>query len=432
MIIRGIPYEPNPIPGFSRLLNQRWPILLDSAGLSRYTIYTANPIKAFTLSSTDNPYPLLNSLEKSLYTRQTQQSTPLPFIGGAMGYWSYDLGRQLQNISSQKKEGSALPLLQIGLYDWAIVTDHEKQSSHYVHRYGDEAHWHWLHTLSPTTPTPFKALSSFSPDQSFKDYEKRFLQVKAYLLAGDCYQVNLAQQFSGQYEGDAFSLYQKLREKNPAPYAAFLRFGTHDILSNSPECLLRITGSDITTRPIKGTRPRHPNPLKDKQLAQALRASEKDQAENLMIVDLLRNDLGRCAMTGSVKVPELFKLESYRSVHHLVSKITAKKRPDVSMLQCFLSAFPGGSITGAPKIRAMEIIEELESFQRQIYCGSIGYISDHGHLESNIAIRTLLAHQQQVLGWAGGGLVIDSVLEAEYQETLDKIHLLKKTIEDRQ
>jgi para-aminobenzoate synthetase component 1 len=207
-----------------------------------------------------------------------------------------------------------------------------------------------------------------------------------------------------------------------------MRAGDHDILSCSPERFLEIKQQQVTTKPIKGTRPRSNDLQHDQKLASELLQSEKDRAENLMIVDLLRNDLGRNCEVGSVKVPKLFELESYRGVHHLVSTVTGQLKANCSILQCLLDAFPGGSITGAPKIRAMQIIDELEDFQRHIYCGSLGYISDHGYADSNIAIRTLLAHQSMLHTYAGGGLVADSDCQSEYQETFDKIHLIQQTI----
>jgi para-aminobenzoate synthetase component 1 len=429
MKVCPLPYQASPLPLFSSLISEEFPILLDSMNLGRYDILTANPSQVFSTHAASELEHVLESLADTLQQRQIEQDTDLPFIGGAIGYWSYDLGRLRQAIASRKVTAHTLPLLCIGLYDWAIITDHRHKTSHYVHRYDDEQHWRWFNQRqAKPIAKSFTALSPLSPRQDFMAYQKRFARVKDYIYDGDCYQVNLAQHFSCPFQGDPYQLYQSLRTHNPAPFGGFMRAGDHDILSCSPERFLEIKQQQVTTKPIKGTRPRSNDLQHDQKLASELLQSEKDRAENLMIVDLLRNDLGRNCEVGSVKVPKLFELESYRGVHHLVSTVTGQLKANCSILQCLLDAFPGGSITGAPKIRAMQIIDELEDFQRHIYCGSLGYISDHGYADSNIAIRTLLAHQSMLHTYAGGGLVADSDCQSEYQETFDKIHLIQQTI----
>jgi para-aminobenzoate synthetase component 1 len=242
--------------------------------------------------------------------------------------------------------------------------------------------------------------------------------VKKYIHDGDCYQVNLARCFSADCAGDPWLAYRRLRRLNPAPFAAYLHTPAARILSASPERFLHVRNGRVETRPIKGTRPRSLDPRRDQELAAELRASPKDRAENVMIVDLLRNDLGKNCVTGSVRVPQLCKLESFARVHHLVSAITGKLRGDA--LELLRGCFPGGSITGAPKLRAMHIIEELEACRRGVYCGAIGYIGFDGSMDSNIAIRTLIQAGNTIRFYAGGGIVADSELAAEAREILDK------------
>jgi para-aminobenzoate synthetase component 1 len=247
--------------------------------------------------------------------------------------------------------------------------------------------------------------------------------LKEYIVAGDIFQANLSQRFEAPLGEPAWTLYRRLRERNPAPFAAFLDFPEAVILSASPERFLHVDAAGrVETRPIKGTRPRGIGPEHDAALAEALAESAKDRAENLMIVDLMRNDLSRVCSPGTVRVPELFALEHYATVHHLVSTVVGELAPGCNALDLLRGAFPGGSITGAPKIRAMEIIAELEPSQRSVYCGSIGYYSLTGALDTSIAIRTVIApsRQDRVYFSAGGGIVADSDPEQEYRETLHK------------
>ena len=253
-----------------------------------------------------------------------------------------------------------------------------------------------------------------------EEYAEKFRRIKHYIREGDCYQVNLAQRFAATAEGDPWLAYQELRRINPAPFAAYLHTPSAHVLSASPEQFLEVRDQCVVTKPIKGTRPRAPHPDADRRLAEALLTSTKDRAENVMIVDLLRNDLGKCCVPGSVRVPKLFALESFATVHHLVSTVTGELRPEVGPLELLRACFPGGSITGAPKLRAMEIIEELEPHRRGVYCGAIGYVGFDGAMDTNIAIRTMVFNDGVVRFWAGGGIVQDSVLGEEYQETFDK------------
>ncbi len=276
---------------------------------------------------------------------------------------------------------------------------------------------------------PFRLITPFQPLMSVDDYRQAFERVQHFLHAGDCYQVNLAQAFRALCKGDSLEAYRRLRLNNRPPFAAYSASPFGDILCLSPELFLRFENRRVVTRPIKGTRPRGATPAEDVAQRLDLETHPKDRAENLMIVDLLRNDLGRHAATGSVRVDRLFALESFTHVHHLVSEVSCRLHPDSHPLDLLFDAFPGGSITGAPKIRAMEIIDTLENCDRSVYCGTLGWMSADGRGEWNIAIRTLLRVGEAMYAWAGGGIVADSVCESEYQECFNKIGPLLQLLE---
>ncbi|BAO45134.1 aminodeoxychorismate synthase component I [Thiolapillus brandeum] len=344
-----------------------------------------------------------------------------PFGGGAIGYLSYDFGRRLEGLTV---ETGSLPEVAMGIYDWAVIAD-------------EQTGQRWIAGREGCIPKALPALLDRAQDAtraaastgipggarhglSKSRYAHAFNRIQHYLREGDCYQVNYAQRFSAPFQGDTWPLYLAMRAANPSPYGAYLSFPFGDILSSSPEQFLALRDAEVVTRPIKGTRPRSGDMRQDQRLLKALENSEKDRAENLMIVDLLRNDLGRVCVPGSIAVPELFKVESYPTVHHLVSTVTGRLAPGEDALSLLAACFPGGSITGAPKHRAMEIIQELEAYPRQIYCGSIVRIGFDGNMDSNIAIRTLQIDNGEATYHAGGGIVADSTLEEEYQESLDK------------
>ena len=423
MIIKSLNYRHDPSQLFHCLLGQDWPILLDSTGLGRFDIISANPTQKITT-------PDWQQLQHALSQHTVNDCGDIPFCGGALGYFGYDANLHSNPISPQISADITLPVMAVGLYDWALITDHQQRTTVYVNQSDNEEHWQWMQQqLKKTVNTcSFALLQPFSANQTAASYQAAFKKIKHYITAGDCYQVNLAQRFSAPYEGDAFNAYALLRQHNPAPFSAFMRLEQGDVISCSPERFIQCHQGAVETKPIKGTRPRHSDPHIDARLADELLTSEKDRAENLMIVDLLRNDLGRSCQVGSVKVPALFTLESYPAVHHLVSTVTGKLEPELTAVDLLQRAFPGGSITGAPKIRAMQIIEELEHYRRSIYCGSLGYISYNGNMDTNIAIRSCVASQQQMYCWAGGGIVADSTAEAEYQETLDKISRITDTL----
>jgi para-aminobenzoate synthetase component 1 len=273
----------------------------------------------------------------------------------------------------------------------------------------------------PPAKNNFYLSKDFQPDMSWQQYQQAFERVKGYIEAGDCYQINLAQRFSGQFDGDPWQAYKQLRPITAAPYSAYMEFENFHLLSMSPERFITSDRHTVSTSPIKGTIARGQSTEQDHDLAQQLLCSEKDRAENLMIVDLLRNDLGKCCLPGSIEVNQLFELQSFETVHHLVSTISGQLADNISPTDLLKACFPGGSITGAPKIRAMEIIEELELSRRSAYCGSIGYISCDKQMDTNIAIRTLVCEDSTIDCWAGGGIVADSIAELEFQECFTKV-----------
>jgi para-aminobenzoate synthetase component 1 len=309
-----------------------------------------------------------------------------------------------------------------------VVVDHEAQRSWLVSAGRDprtEAAWDTLLALFSEPPPPalrqaFRVTGAAASNLDATAYRRAFARIQRYIAAGDCYQVNLAQRFAAPVAGDHWLGYQALRRLNPAPYSAYLNHPAARILSSSPERFLEVRRGRVETRPIKGTRPRAAAPEADAALARELRDSVKDRAENLMIVDLLRNDLGKVCAPGSVAVPRLFELESFATVHHLVSTVTGRLAEGLDAVALLRAAFPGGSITGAPKLRSMEIIEELEPHRRGVYCGAIGWLGFNGDMDTSIAIRTLVSSEGRLRFWAGGGIVADSTWEAEYQECQDK------------
>jgi len=347
----------------------------------------------------------------------------LPFNGGAIGYFSYDLARRLEHLPVLAEDAEGIAEMAVGIYHWAVIVDHQEQRSYLVGQQIEEASWQALISQFSQLPTPhspdaFQVTSKVQSNMDETRYRLAFDRIKHYLKEGDCYQVNLTQRFAANCTGNPWTAYQTLRELNAAPFSAYLNLPEVQILSSSPERFLQLADGIVETKPIKGTRPRKVDEAEDEQQKQLLVTSNKDRAENVMIVDLLRNDISKTC--SEVRVPVLFDVETYATVHHLVSTVTgvlAKKQHALDLLK---SCFPGGSITGAPKIRSMEIIEEIEPHRRGIYCGSIGYIGFNGNMDTNIAIRTLVHSNHTIRFWAGGGIVYDSVVEEEYQECFDK------------
>lgn len=434
-------YQPDPTAWFERIHKAPGAVLLDSgrptAERGRYDLLSAWPLTVLEPGHDEAGRDFLQRLRlalRSLDTAEAPPGVPLPFVGGLIGMLAYDFGRHLERLPHRSENDCALPAARMGLYAWALISDHHLQRSQLVfHPSVPQPERDRLISLFAADDSPaqqsFRLLGPFTPDIDKTRYQHAITRIQDYIQAGDCYQVNFAQRFRARYEGDAWAAYRGLRKACPTPYAGFMALEKGAIASLSPERFIRLSAGEVETRPIKGTRPRRTDPQADADEAQALLASPKDRAENLMIVDLLRNDLGRSCSIGSIRVPELFALESYPNVHHLVSSVTGLLAEGQDAFDLLAGSFPGGSITGAPKIRAMQIIDELEPTDRSIYCGSLLYVDVRGEMDSSIAIRTLLFKDDQVRCWGGGGIVADSNWQAEYQESLDKVRVLMETLE---
>jgi para-aminobenzoate synthetase component I len=469
---------PDPAECCERLRDLPYRLLLDSAArsprLGRYSFLAADPVA--TVRSTGalvecqgGPAVAGDALDVLRTLLSPFASAPLPglppFQGGAAGYLAYDWGRVLERLPSPRYEDLGVPDVVLGIYDWVLAWDHETsrawlistglfetspvarteraaaraamvlerlRAPHPISPGPDEIDSRAAAAVARATGGPHAPTYPVGPEASHPrlqlrssfthaGYVEAVARVREYIIAGDIFQANLSQRFDAPLAEPPWRLYQRLRTQNPAPFAAFLDFPEAMVLSASPERFLSVSvDGHVETRPIKGTRPRGIGPEHDAALGLALTASPKDRAENLMIVDLLRNDLSRVCTPGSVRVPELFALEHYATVHHLVSTVVGDLAPGEDALSLLRAAFPGGSITGAPKMRAMEIIAELEPSERGVYCGAIGYWSLTGALDCSISIRTAVAHAGRVYFSAGGGIVADSDPEEEYRETLDK------------
>lgn len=420
-----LPYQSNAARYFAALVDLPWAIWLDSGGMARYDIISAAPQRTITLENSASIDPF--ELVRIAVGEQIAPIEDVPFAGGVLGYWSYDLARRMYELPCVARDDGSLPDMEVGIYDWALALDHQQQTAKLVshQRFVETTALlpqilHRLRNNRSLPPDNFRVhgeiLSNFNQDS----YAAAFAQVKNYLNSGDCYQVNLSQRFSAAATGDALGAYLTLRNLSPAPYSAFLNLPKTKILCASPERFLRVQNGRVETKPIKGTRPRCDDELQDSLIADELRNHPKDRAENLMIVDLLRSDLGKSCIPGSVKVSKLFEVESFAHVHHLVSEIVGTLSEGRDALDVLRDCFPGGSVTGAPKQRAMQIIEQLEPHRRGIYCGAIGYIGFDGNMDTNIVIRTLVYTDNKIHCCAGGGIVADSEVAAEYQETLDK------------
>jgi para-aminobenzoate synthetase component 1 len=420
-----LPYQRDASSYFAAIADMPWAVWLDSGGMARYDILTAHPYN--TLRHVENaagdPFA---ELRKELGA-PVQPVANVPFAGGALGVWGYDLASPLFAEPGVVRDAEQQPEMAIGIYDWALLLDHQQHTARVVshQRYPETGQLlpqiiHRLQQGIALPPDNFRVhgriVSNFTPDS----YSRAFASVKDYLKAGDCYQVNLAQRFSAAASGDALGAYLSFRRSSPAPYSAFLNLPDARILCASPESFLRVQNGRVETRPIKGTRPRNSDLQQDARFAAELQNHPKDRAENLMIVDLLRNDLGKNCETGSVRVPELFGIESFSNVHHLVSTVEGRLAAGRDAIDVLRDCFPGGSVTGAPKLRAMQIIEQLEPDSRGFYCGTIGYVGFDGNMDCNIVIRTMVYSGDSISCWAGGGIVADSELAAEYRETLDK------------
>lgn len=445
MLKHEIPYQTDSSKIFARIADRPWAVFLDSgqphSQFGHYDIMAADPFVRLVTKgeyteildskghevSTQDPFELL----KSRLANYSLNQAELPFEGGAIGYFAYDLTRRVDDLPIQALDAENIPQMMVGIYDWAVVVDHRLSRAWLVSHSFDQAtedFWPELCALFDApllikTQSVFEVTSALSSNMDYKAYTQAFDKVKRYIYEGDCYQVNLAQRFSAKAMGDAWVAYQALRKISPAPFMAYMNFSDESplhVLSASPERFLQVFNGHVETRPIKGTRPRSLDAEQDKLNAESLQNSLKDRAENLMIVDLLRNDISKACEIGTVRADHMFALESFANVHHLVSTVTGKLAVGMTAIDLLRACFPGGSITGAPKLRAMEIIEELEPNRRGLYCGAIGYIGFDGNMDTNIAIRTAIYSQGEIRFYAGGGVVADSELTKEYRETLDK------------
>ena len=378
---------------------------------------------------TANPFDTLRSLFKQ-YPEITSNDADL-FCPGFLGYFSYDLGRVCEKLPDKNTPLEDFYDCYGGFYPWVLVTDHQKQTTYLSGILSPDElaqKAQWLKSQPEKKLPEFKLQSQIIPSMSYDDYTSAFNTVKEHIYAGDCYQANLTQRFYADYSGHAWNAYKILRQKNPTPFAAYINTGEYQILSCSPERFLQVNDRVVMTQPIKGTAKRHADPKIDEELGQALLNSQKDRAENIMIVDLMRNDISRNCEVGSVTVPSLCKLDSFPSVHHLTSTVLGKLGQNKTCIDLLRDCFPGGSITGTPKIRSMEIIEAVEPVRRGIYCGSIGYIGFDGRMDSNIAIRTLHCKNQRIALSAGGAIIADSTCESEYEECHTKLNAIVKAL----
>jgi para-aminobenzoate synthetase component 1 len=447
MIIEEITYYSDSSYYFEKIKHLEWPVFLDScyqkdkpqSKYARFDIVAANPFikiraKNGVTSVADKDgqgqykKPSLEVLSDLMDHYSKPSPSSFPFVGGAIGYCSYEL-----NLKTEKK--NIIDTMMMGIYDWAVIVDHFKKKTYIVSMLLDSRTEAFLPELinilnkgKNNIAHDFKIKTSIKENLPFIDYKKKFDKVMSYINAGDCYQINLSKKFEVNTEGDSWNFYKKFRDINKSPFMAYFLYENFEVLSGSPERFIKSHDGIVTTRPIKGTKARGDNKELDKKNANELLNSVKDQSENLMIVDLLRNDLSINCEVGSIKVDELFSIESYPNVHHLVSTISGILRKDSNNIKLFSDSFPGGSITGAPKIRATEIIDELEEHSRGLYCGSICYFSFNGSMDSNVAIRSMVHHNQKLCFYSGGGLTTGSNVDDEYQEIEDKVGNIKQTI----
>lgn len=430
---------------------------MDPARLGRYSFVGSDPFLVLRSRGNEvslirgeteevrrgSPFDILREL-LAVYSLDTDESS-LPFIGGAVGYFSYDLCHFIECLPRTTIDDLDLPEAYLAFYDAIAVFDHLYKKAYLVSTGFPEleessrkrravARLQQLRSrilhVCPSHVNVEKGLAPATKDMVLKsnfsreEYLKAVAAAREYICAGDIFQVNLSQRFEADLPVTAYELYQLLRKINPAPFASYLDFDEVAIASASPERFLKVRGDWVETRPIKGTRPRGKSPDADRALARELLASAKDRAENVMIVDLERNDLGRVCRHGTVRVTELAILETFPTVFHLTSTVRGRLCEGKDRIDLLKATFPGGSITGAPKVRSMEIIDELEPTRRSVYTGSIGYLSFNGNMDLNIVIRTFLIKNGRAYFQVGGGIVYDSQPEAEYEETLDKAKAL--------
>jgi para-aminobenzoate synthetase component 1 len=458
-LIEEIDTELSPLDAFELLFEGRhFSFFLDSGmdpgKLGRYSFIGSEPFIVLSTHGTEsiltrgaeksslsgNPFDVVNHYLE-VY-RLDPCSSPVPFIGGAVGYFSYDLCHFIERLPATAVDDLQLPECYLGFYDLILAFDNlqgkayiistgfpELRETERIERASqrlNEVKERLANISGSSREVPLIPMSSPTEQATLKggfthqEYVNAIEKARQYIIAGDIFEVNLSQRFEAELSITPYELYRRLRQINPAPFACYLGFDEVSVVSASPERFIRVRGDWVETRPIKGTRRRGKTAVEDEVLANELMSSVKDRAENIMIVDLERNDLGRVCRFGTVKVTELAILETFPTVFHLTSTVEGRLKEGKNCIDLLKATFPGGSITGAPKVRAMEIIDELEPTKRSVYTGNIGYLSFNGDLDLNIAIRTFLAKERKVYFQVGGAVVYDSEPEAEYQETLDK------------
>ena len=440
---------------FDRLVADPHPFFLDSGikmpVIGRYSILGSRPFAVLIAKGRDieirrggeverkreNPF---EALREMLAQYRVSAHSELPFVGGAVGFLSYDLGRFVERLPDTTVDDIGFPDMYFAFYDRAAVFDNYENACHLVAAElgEDGSAEEKLDDLEARLNAPPQEMEASSEtgsgageiESNFTkaEYLEVVQRTKDYIAAGDIFQANISQRFHTRINISPYALYRKLRAINPAPFACYLEFDDKAIVSASPERFLRVRDRRVQTRPVKGTRPRGRDPESDRRLREELLASEKDAAELTMIVDLERNDLGRVCDYGTVRVTEHKAPESYPTVHHLVSTVEGRLHERYDRVDLLKATFPGGSITGAPKIRAMEIIDELEPTKRSVYTGGIGYIGFDGGMDLNIVIRTFLIRGRDAWFQVGGGIVADSELESEYDETLHKARALIESV----
>jgi len=450
------------------ILSQRpYAFFLDSASgpsrFGRYSFLGCDPFLVFSSKKNrvvlkwrdgsqktiiSDPFICLKKIFNKFY--MTSHEGGIPFLSGGVGYFSYDLKDLIEDLPNIAKDDLNIPDCLMGFYDIVIIYNHHQKRAYIASSGFPDLERNANNSRKKERLDEFKKIifsqyrrseksaekpcwapqagQPVSSSFSKKDYMETVEKIKRYIKKGDIYQANLSQRFKTTLSVPALELYRRLRELSPAPFFSYLDFGQVKVLSSSPERFLLKRGRYIETRPIKGTRPRGSNGDEDLRFKKELMKSAKDLAEHIMIVDLERNDLGIICEYGSVSPKELFALEKYSNVFHLVSTVSGRLKKDVGAIDCLLAAFPGGSITGAPKIRSMEIIEELEPVRRAVYTGAIGYISFDGNMDTSIAIRTFIVKGRDLYFQVGGAIVADSIPEKEYEETIHKAMAMIKAL----
>lgn len=444
--VREVKINFNPLEVYNMFKDEVDTILLDSSkedkNLSKFSFIGINPFMTFEArgnnSFIDNvevsgePFDVLEKLIEEYKIPQEIYSN-IPFISGAIGYISYDVCRILEDIPDTSLDDFNISDIKFIFYNNIIIFDLHNNKQYITSLKGSEEE---IDLIMDKIKNSIKIEENkvegikkeFVSNFNKIDYKSAITKLKNYIISGDVYIANMTQRFYTESTEDSFEIYKKLRSINKAPFSAYMNFNDFQIISSSPERFLEVNNRKVVTRPIKGTRPRGQTKEEDIKNSLELLNSEKDKAELLMVVDLERNDLSKVCKHHSVKVTELFKLETYDTVFHLVSTVEGELKDEVSAIKCIKECFPGGSITGTPKIRAMEIIEELEALKRNIYTGSIGYFDFRGNADFNIAIRTIIKKDNKAYFGVGGGITYDSNEEDEYNETLDKAKALMRVL----